>query len=38
VIDQGVEVAFDFFALGMLFMFVAAVMFGAVAFMRRMIG
>jgi hypothetical protein len=38
VIDNGVQVAFSFFGLGLLFIFTAAVLFGLVDFIRRLLG
>ena len=38
LLDQGVQVAFGFFALAFLFMFCAALFLGFIDFMRRFLG
>jgi hypothetical protein len=38
VIDDGVQVAFDFFALALLVVFFSAVLFGLVRFVRDFVG
>jgi hypothetical protein len=38
VIDNGVQVAFDFFALAIVFVFGAALMFGAVRYVKELLG